>query len=170
MGMLARILPAEDEEVVALLTAELQKQGVRIQTGVRVEKVAVGADGVTATLADGSVVTVSKVLVSIGRRFNTGGLGLTQAGVSLGRRGEILVNERMETTAPGVYAIGDVVGKALLAHVASAQGKVAVRNILGHPTTMRYDVIPAGIFTFPEIGRGGVAELDAKEQGRDDKL
>ncbi len=170
MEMLPRILPAEDEEVVALLTAELQKQGVRIQTGVRVEKVAVGADGVTATLADGSAVTVSKVLVSIGRRFNTGGLGLAQAGVSLGRRGEILVNERMETTAPGVYAIGDVVGKALLAHVASAQGKVAVRNILGHPTTMRYDVIPAGIFTFPEIGRVGLTEQEAKQQGLEIKV
>src|SRR2546422_747829 len=99
-----------------------------------------------------------------------GGLGLAQAGVSLGRRGEILVNERMETTAPGVYAIGDVVGKALLAHVASAQGKVAVRNILGHPTTMRYDVIPAGIFTFPEIGRVGLTEQEAKEQGLEIKV
>src|SRR6266705_15480 len=170
MEMLPRMLPAEDEEVAALLAAELQKQGVRIQTGVRVEKVAVAAGGVTATLADGSAVTVSKVLVSIGRRFNTGGLGLERAGVSLGRRGEILVNERMETTAPGVYAIGDVVGKALLAHVASAQGKVAVRNILGHPATMRYDVIPAGIFTFPEIGRVGLTEQEAKEQGLEIKV
>src|SRR6266852_6363413 len=170
MEMLPRILPTEDEEVVALLTAELKKQGVRIQTGVRVEKVAVGADGVTATLADGSAVTVSKVLVSIGRRSNTGGLGLAQAGVSLGRRGEILVNERMETTLTGVYAIGDVTGKALLAHVASAQGKVAVRNILGHPTTMRYDVIPAGIFTFPEIGRVGLTEQEAKQQGLEIKV
>ena len=170
MEMLPRILPAEDEEVVALLTAELQKQGVRIQTGVRVEKVAVGAGGVTATLGNGSAVTVSKVLVSIGRRFNTGGLGLAQAGVSLARRGEILVNERMETTLTGVYAIGDATGKALLAHVASAQGKVAVRNILGHPTTMRYDVIPAGIFTFPEIGRVGLTEQEAKEQGLEIKV
>ena len=132
--MLPRILPTEDEEVAALLAAELKKQGVTIQTGVRVEKVAVGAEGVTTTLAEGGSVTTAKVLVSIGRRFNTGGLGLEQVGVSVGRRGEILVNEWMETTQPGVYAIGDVVGKAMLAHVASAQGKVAVRNILGHPT------------------------------------
>src|SRR5437899_6390897 len=167
--MLPRILPTEDEEVAALLAAEFKKQGVTIQAGVRVEKVAVGAEGVTTTLAEGTV-TTSKVLVSIGRRFNTGGLGLEQIGVSLGRRGEILVNERMETTAPGVYAIGDVVGKALLAHVASAQGKVAVRNILGHPTTMRYDVIPAGIFTFPELGRVGLTEQEAKEQGLEIKV
>src|SRR5436309_12810694 len=123
-----------------------------------------------ATLAYGSAVTVSKVMVSIGRRFNTGGLGLAKAGVSLGGRGEILVNERMETTAPGVYAIGDVVGKAMLAHVASAQGKVAARNILGHPTVMRYDVIPAGIFTFPELGRGGLTEQRARQQGRERML
>src|SRR5256885_15610942 len=103
--------PSEDEEVAAQLAAELQKQGVRIQTGVRVEKVAVGADGVTATLADGSAVTVSKVLVSIGRRFNTGGLGLAQAGVSLGRRRGSLVKERVEKPAPGVYALRDREGK-----------------------------------------------------------
>ena len=170
MEMLPRILPTEDEEVAALLAAELKKQGVTIQAGVRVEKVAVGAEGVTTTLADGGTVTTAKVLVSIGRRFNTGGLGLEQVGVSLGRRGEILVNERMETTLTGVYAIGDVTGKALLAHVASAQGKVAVRNILGHPTTMRYDVIPAGIFTFPEIGRVGLTEQEAKQQGLEIKV
>jgi len=168
--MLPRILPTEDEEVAALLAAEFKKQGVTIQTGVRVEKIAVGAEGVTTTLADGGTVITSKVLVSIGRRFNTGGLGLEQVGVSLGRRGEILVNERMETTLPGVYAIGDVTGKAMLAHVASAQGKVAVRNILGHPTTMRYDVIPAGIFTFPEIGRVGLTEQEAKQQGLEIKV
>ncbi len=170
MEMLPRILPTEDEEVAALLAAELKKQGVTIQAGVRVEKVAVGAEGVTITLADGSTVTTVKVLVSIGRRFNTGGLDLEQVGVRLGRRGEILVNERMETTLTGVYAIGDVTGKALLAHVASAQGKVAVRNILGHPTTMRYDVIPAGIFTFPEIGRVGLTEQEAKQQGLEIKV
>src|SRR2546425_1100899 len=170
MEMLPRILTTEDEEVATLLAAELKKQGVTIQAGVRVGKVAVGAEGVATTLADGGTVTTSKVLVSIGRRFNTGGLGLEQVGVSLGRRGEILVNERMETTLTGVYAIGDVTGKALLAHVASAQGKVAVRNILGHPTTMRYDVIPAGIFTFPEIGRVGLTEQEAKQQGLEIKV
>ncbi|TAL12103.1 MAG: dihydrolipoyl dehydrogenase [Nitrospirae bacterium] len=168
--MLPRILPAEDEEVSALLAAELKKQGVTILTNTRVEKAAVGAEGVTATLADGRTVASTKVLVSIGRRFNTGGLGLEEAGVQLGRRGEILVNERMETTAPGVYAIGDVTGKAMLAHVASAQGKVAVRNILGHPTTMSYDVIPAGIFTFPEVGRVGLTEQEARQRGMDVKI
>jgi len=168
--MLPRILPAEDEEVSALLTAELKKQGVTILVNVRVEKAAVSPDGVTTTLADGNTVSSAKVLVSIGRRFNTGGLGLEEAGVQLGRRGEILVNERMETTVPGLYAIGDVTGKAMLAHVASAQGKVAARNVLGRPATMAYDVIPAGIFTFPEVGRVGLTEQEARERGMEIKI
>lgn len=168
--MLPRILPTEDEEVSALLAAELKKQGVTILVNARVDKAAVGPDGVAATLADGSTVASAKVLVSIGRRFNTGGLGLEEAGVQLGRRGEIPVNERMETNVPGLYAIGDVTGKAMLAHVASAQGKVAARNILGRPATMSYDVIPAGIFTFPEVGRVGLTEQEARERGMDIKV
>ncbi len=168
--MLPRILPTEDEEVSALLAAELKKQGVTILVNARVEKATVGPDGVAATLADGSTVASAKVLVSIGRRFNTGGLGLEEAGVQLGRRGEIPVNERMETNVPGLYAIGDVTGKAMLAHVASAQGKVAVRNVLGRPATMSYDVIPAGIFTFPEVGRVGLTEQEARERGMEIKI
>ena len=172
--MLPRILPTEDEEVSALLAAELKKLGVTILVNARVEKVAVGPDGVSTTLADGNTVASARVLVSIGRRFNTGGktdeLGLEEAGVQLGRRGEILVNERMETNVLGVYAIGDVTGKAMLAHVASAQGKVAVRNILGRPATMSYDVIPAGIFTFPEVGRVGLTEQEARQRGMEIRI
>jgi len=168
--MLPRILPTEDEEVSALLAAELKKQEVTILANTKVDKVAVGAQGVTTTLADGNRVTSAKVLVSIGRRFNTADLGLEKVGVTLGHRREILVNERMETSVSEVYAIGDVVGKAMLAHVASAQGKVAVRNILGHPTVMQYDVIPVGIFTFPEIGRVGLTEQEATQQGMDIKV
>jgi dihydrolipoamide dehydrogenase len=168
--MLPRILPAEDEEVSALLAAELKKQGVTILVGTPVDKVAVGVEGVTTSLVSGGPIISEKALVSVGRRFNTAGLGLEAAGVALGRRGEILVNERMETTCPGIYAIGDVVGKAMLAHVASAQGKVAVRNILGQPAEMRYDVVPAGIFTFPEVGRIGLTEQEARQQGMEVKI
>src|SRR5207248_1400311 len=128
-----------------LLAAELKKQGVTILVDTRVDKVSVGPDQVTTSLASGEPIISEKVLVSVGRRFNTAGLGLEDAGVVLGGRGEILVNERMETNHRSIYAIGDVVGKAMLAHVASAQGKVAVRNILGQPAEMRYDVVPAGI-------------------------
>ncbi len=168
--MLPRILPLEDQEVSVLLAAELKKQGVTILTGTRVDKVSVAADGVTTTFENGQSVLAEKVLVSIGRRFNTGNLGLDTVGLTVGRRGEIPVDEHMETALPGVYAIGDVVGKAMLAHVAAAQGKIAVKNILGRPSVMHYEVVPAGIFTFPEIGRIGLTEEEARQQGMDIKV
>ena len=143
---------------------ELKKRGVTVLTGTTVERLERSPTTITAHLKDGTQVAAEKLLVSVGRGLNSRGIGLEQVGVQTGRRGEILVNERMETTVPGIYAIGDVVGKVMLAHVASAQGKVAVENIMGHQATVRYDVIPAGIFTLPEIGRVGVTEQQARER------
>jgi dihydrolipoamide dehydrogenase len=105
------------------------------------------------------------MLISIGRRMNSRGLGLESVGVKTGSREEIVVNEHLETSVPGVYAIGDVTGKSMLAHVASAQGKVAAANVMGMTQSINYDVIPAGIFTLPEIGRVGLTEQQAREQG-----
>jgi dihydrolipoamide dehydrogenase len=163
--LLPRILPLEDEEMSSMMARELAKRGVTVQTGTTVEKVDRGAC-VRATLKDGTVVEVEKLLVSVGRGFNSKGIGLEKVGAQLGRRGEILVTSRMETNVPGIYAIGDVVGKAMLAHVASAQGKVAVENILGHPREIDYRVVPAGIFTLPEIGRVGLTERQAREEAQ----
>lgn len=164
--LLARVLPTEDEEISSMMERELKKRGVTLCTGTTVDRFERSDIIVTVHLKDGTTVTVEKLLVSVGRGFNSHGIGLERVGVQTGRRGEILVNDRMETNIPGIYAIGDVVGKAMLAHVASAQGKVAVENIMGHPTTVRYDVIPAGIFTLPEIGRVGLTEQQAREQVR----
>ena len=140
---------------------------MKVLTGTTVERLERSPTTVTAHLKDGTQVAAEKLLVSVGRGLNSGGIGLDKVGVQTGQRGEILVNERMETTVPGIYAIGDVVGKAMLAHVASAQGKVAVENIMGHQTTIRYDVIPAGIFTLPEIGRVGLTEQQARKRVQD---
>ncbi len=165
------VLPLEDEEVSVLMARELKKRGVEVNTGTTIERMVVQDGVVRATLKDGTTLEAEMLLVSIGRGFQSRDIGVENAGIVLGRRGEILVDERMHTNVPGVYAIGDVVGKAMLAHVASAQGKVAVENILGHPITIRYDVIPAGIFTLPEVGRVGLTERQAREQvqaaGRD---
>lgn len=161
--LLPRILPMEDEEMSSMMARELAKRGVTVLTGTTVEKVDRGVR-LRATLKDGTVVEVEKLLVSVGRGFNSKGIGLEKVGVQVGRRGEILVNDRMETNVLGIYAIGDVVGKAMLAHVASAQGKVAVENILDHPREIDYRVVPAGIFTLPEIGRVGLTERQAREE------
>jgi dihydrolipoamide dehydrogenase len=161
--MLPRLLPLEDEEIGQFMERELKKRGVEIRTGTTVDKLEQSQESLNTVFKDGSRSAVDQVLVSVGRGFNSRGIGLEKASVQVGSRGEIFVNDRMETNVAGIYAIGDVVGKAMLAHVASAQGKVAVENILGEPRTMNYDVIPAGIFTLPEIGRVGLTEQQARE-------
>jgi len=162
--LMDRVLPLEDEDVSSTMSRELKKRNVTVITGTTVERLDRREHGVSANLKDGQTVEAEVLLVSVGRGLNSRGIGLEGVGVQTGRRGEILVNAQMETSVPGIYAIGDVTGKAMLAHVASAQGKVAVEHILGHRTSMRYDVVPAGIFTLPEIGRVGLTEAQARER------
>lgn len=162
--LVPRLLPLEDEEISQMMEREMKKRGVDIRTGVTVDQIVRQPEVVTAHLRDGLSLDVEQVLVSVGRGFNSRGIGLEKAGVQVGTRGEIVVNDRMETNVAGVYAIGDVVGKAMLAHVASAQGKVAVENFMGHSRTIDYDVIPTGIFTLPEIGRVGLTEQQARDR------
>ena len=162
--MMPQILPLEDEEIASFMARELKKRGVELCVGTTVEKVERQPGLVRATLTDGTVVETEQMLVSVGRGFNSKGIGLEKAGVQVGKLGEILVNDRMETNVRGIYAIGDVVGKAMLAHVASAQGKVAVQNILRHTSKVSYNLIPVGIFTLPEIGRVGLTEQQAREK------
>lgn len=163
--MLPSVLPLEDEDTVATLTRELKKRKVQLFLNTQITKWSAVDQGVQATLGSGEELVADIMLISVGRRMNSGRLGLDTVGVDLGDRGEILVNERMETSVPGIYAIGDVTGKSMLAHVASAQGKVAVSNAMGQPQSINYDVIPAGIFTLPEIGRVGLTEAQARERG-----
>src|SRR5215510_2246595 len=164
--LMAHALPLEDSDVSSTMERELKKRGVTVLTGTTVERLERSQSTITAYIKDGTQVVADKLLVSVGRGLNSRGIGLEQVGVQTGRRGEILINDQMETSVPGIYAIGDVVGKAMLAHVASAQGKVAVENIMGHQASVRYDVIPAGIFTLPEIGRVGMTEQQAREQAQ----
>lgn len=163
--LLDTILSTEDKQVVRTVAKSFKALGIEVKTGVTVERVVAGDfDGgsVKTTLAGGEEIITAKALVSIGRSFNSTGLGLEELGVELDR-GSIKVNERMETNIKGVYAIGDVVGGMLLAHVASTEGAVAVKNALGKSEVMDYSVIPAGIFTDPEIASVGLREKDAKE-------
>ncbi len=168
--MLSCLLPSEDEEVSAFIERELKKRNVRIIVGNSVKHVRKTNVGIAANLTGGEQLVCDAVLVSAGRRFNSKGIGLEEVGVKLGSKGEIEVNDHLETNVPGVYAIGDVVGKAMLAHVASTQGKVAVDNIVGNSKTMNYEVVPAGIFTLPEIGRVGLTERQIREQGVSPKI
>ena len=162
LELMPRLLPLEDEEISSTIERELKKRGVTVMTGKTVEKAARSSESLALSLKDGTTIITEKLLVSVGRGFNSQGIGLEQVGVALGRRGEVLVDEHLRTNVPDIYAIGDVTGKAMLAHVASAQGLVAVENILGHQRAIDYSVIPAGIFTLPEIGRVGLTEQQAR--------
>ncbi len=163
--MMPSLLPTEDPDTVALLTREMKKRKVQLYLGAQIREWSKSETGLHAVLSTGEELSADKLLISVGRRMNSERLGLEAIGVILGDRQEIVVDERMETSVPGIYAIGDVTGKSMLAHVASAQGKVAVANALGHAETMNYDVIPAGIFTLPEIGRVGLTEQEAQTRG-----
>lgn len=165
--LLPRAVSTEDEAVSKLLEKELKKKKIKLITEIKVEKVEVRDDGVHTFLSNGKELIAEKVLVSIGRAFNTNGIGLENAGVSTGPRKEIPVNEKLQTNVPHIYAIGDVTGGILLAHVASKQGLIAAENIMGADKKFDYSVVPAAIFTSPEIGSVGLREHQAKEKGLD---
>jgi dihydrolipoamide dehydrogenase len=164
--MMAHAISTEDEEMSGILERELKKAKIKLVTNEKVEKVDKGTDGMmVAKLSNGTEVRTERILVSIGRSMNSENLGLDNVGVVIGKRGEIMVNEKMETSVPGIYAIGDVTGNMMLAHVASRQGLVAAANALGGDSRMDYNVVPAGIFTMPEIGSVGLREKQAIEKG-----
>jgi len=164
--LLPRALSTEDEDMSDIIEREMKKAKITLITSSSVVNLAITAAGVmTAHLSNGQEVSTDAVLVSIGRSLNTEHLRLEDAGLEIGKRGEIPVNEKMETKTPGVYAVGDVTGRMMLAHVASRQGIIAAENCLGGDVRMDYSSVPAGIFTRPEIGSVGIREHQAREQG-----
>src|SRR5512146_274791 len=155
--MLTRAIATEDDEMADLIEREFKKAKIKLITNVKVDGLTRTDGGLlSARLSNGQEVGAEAVLVSVGRALNSGGLGLEDVGVKIGSRGEVLVNEKMETSVAGIYAVGDVTAKNMLAHVASHQGLVAVDNALGGAERMDYGVIPSGIFTMPEIGSVGL--------------
>ncbi|MEX2264092.1 MAG: dihydrolipoyl dehydrogenase [Bryobacteraceae bacterium] len=170
LEMLPRIVPAEDEEVSKELARVFRKQGIRIETGAKADQITRTATGVkvTMTLASGKQeeIEAEKLLVAVGRKPNTTGIGLENTRVETDR-GFIKTDQWMQTAEPGVYAIGDVVaGMPQLAHVATAQGMVAVAHMAGRPATpIRRERIPAATYTDPGIGSVGLTEAQARAQG-----
>jgi len=159
------ILPLIERDASRQMQTLLKRKGINIKTKVKIEKVEKSGDKVTAILEGGDTIEADKILISIGRVMNTSGLGLEEAGVRLGQRGEVLVDEHLATGVPGIYAIGDITGKIQLAHVASAQALVAVDNIMGQPRQMNYDVVPNCIFTMPEVAGVGLTTQQCEEKG-----
>jgi len=166
--MLPSIIANEDDEVSAALTKSLTKRGVEIATGATVQSISDAGDmkRVTAQTESGpKTFDAEAVLVAVGRKANPAGLdGLLKAGLAM-ERGRVVANDHMETNLPGVYAIGDLVGRTWLAHVAMTEGEVAAERAMGHDSVMDYNVVPRPIFTFPEIASVGLTERQARERG-----
>ncbi|GMT47879.1 MAG: dihydrolipoyl dehydrogenase [bacterium] len=165
--MMPGAISTEDPEISRLLEKELKKKKIKLMTEVKVERVEGQHDGIHVGLAGGKELVAEKLLVSIGRSLNTEGIGLEAIGIKKGSRGEIEVNEHMETNIEGIYAIGDVTGGILLAHVASREGIIAAYNACGIEKKIDYSVVPAAIFTSPEIASVGLREDQASEKGID---
>lgn len=164
--LMDRMLPTEDSRVSKQMRSIFRKEGIDIRTETTVREVLeYGDDGIKVELSSGDVLEAEKLLVSIGRRFNSAGLGLEDLDVELDERGCILVNDKMETSVGGIYAIGDVVDGIMLAHVATFEGLVAAENATDGSSTMDYSVVPACIFTRPEIGSVGLNTDRASEKG-----
>ena len=168
--MLPRIVPLEDEDVSKELERLFKKSGIRVETGARVENVQRGENSVTftATFANGKQENfdVETLLVAVGRRPVTENMGLETTRVELDR-GFIKVDRAQQTAEPGIYAIGDVVGTTpLLAHVATAEGMIAVANIAGKPfTPINKNRIPNATYTEPGVASVGLTEAQARAAG-----
>lgn len=167
--MMPEILPLADAEVAAELRKSLARQGIAFHLDSRVTAVDRREEGMVVKIdGPGGQVDAAAdvVLVGVGRRPVIGDIGLEAIGVEITGHG-ISVDERMQTTVPGIYAIGDVTGKYQLAHVASHQGVVAAENAMGRSSTMSYKAIPSPVFTEPELASVGLTEVQAREGGYD---
>lgn len=168
LEMLPNILAPVDDEVRRLLARSLSRRGITIATNAKVESIADKGNlkEVTASTPQGEKSFSGEyVLVAVSRRANTSGLEqLFEQGLD-NDRGRVRVNRKMETNLPRIYAIGDLIHGAGLAHVASTEGEVAVDNAMGLSIEMDYNVVPNPIYTFPEIAFVGLTEAQAREKG-----
>jgi len=162
--MLPNLAPLEDEEVSAELARQFKKMGVNLLTDTKVESVS-KADGGVAVKAGGQTLNAEKVLVAIGTTPNTENIGLEAVGVKVERRA-VVADDRLRTNVPNVYAVGDVNGKLMLAHVGSAQGIVAADTIAGREVReLDYLALPRCTYCIPQVASIGLTERQAKEQG-----
>ncbi|MCB1181646.1 MAG: dihydrolipoyl dehydrogenase [Chlamydiia bacterium] len=165
--LLPTIISTEGRNVSDALTASFKDQGIKIETGTVVVDIERKSTGISIVCANCKRFDVSMCLIAVGRTFNSHGIGLDRAGVIVAEDGTIPINDQMQTNVPHIYAIGDVTGKWILAHVASHQGMVAADHATGHSAVMMYHAIPSVIFTHPEIGTIGLTLERAINEGYD---
>ena len=171
--LLPTILPLEDADISAELNKSFRKRKIEVLAGAKIAGATVGKDSVTLSLTapEKRELTVEKVLVAAGRAPNVEGIGLEAQGVKLTDRGFIKINERMETSAQGIYAVGDVAGPPMLAHKGSREGVVLAELLAGqHPHLVNYGNIPNATYCHPEVASIGLTEQQCKEKKLDYKV
>ena len=164
-----KLLRGFDEDLRDGVMEALTRRGIRIVTGTRFASIAPGLDGSrTVALTSGEQIVADQVLMAIGRTPNTAGLGLQKIGVGLGERGEIKVDRFSATSAPGIYAVGDVTDRVNLTPIAIREGHAFADTVFGgKPTAIEHDLVPTAVFTTPEIGTVGISEDEARRRGHD---
>jgi dihydrolipoamide dehydrogenase len=166
LELLERILPGEAPEVAQLLHESLTHRGVKISTSCTFRSIERTNGAVKIALKD-TTISSDQLLIAIGRLANTQNIGLETIGLATRPNGTIAVNDRLETSLPGIYAIGDITGAWQLAHYASHQGLTAADNAAGHPAHMDSSAVPSVIFTDPEIASVGLSLDKARQSGFD---
>ena len=167
---LPRIASTFDEDITQALQKLLQRQGLKFHLGTYVESAEKTEGGVKLTAAKGDKkleLEAEKLLVAVGRKPNTGGLGTAEAGVELDEHGCIKIDAEWQTSVSGIYAIGDVVAGPMLAHKAEQEAIAAVERMVGQPGSVNYDAIPWVIYTSPEVATVGLTEAEAVEKGHE---
>lgn len=165
--MLPDIVANMDQDIVKPLKEKFTKSGIEIHTNTKVVSISESSEGLsvnTESKGEKEVFTAQKVLLSIGRKPVTNNLSLENTGV-VTNRGAVVVNKNMQTNIQNIYAIGDSIGGVMLAHVASAEGIVAVDSIMGKKPTIDFKTIPYCVYTKPELAGVGLTEMQAKEKG-----
>jgi len=167
--MLPLLVPLEDEEISAELDKAFKKRGIKVLTDHRVESIETTETGVKVKVSSQAgelSLEAEQALVAIGFSANGRGLGLEELGVKVSERGTVEVDEHLATNITGIWAIGDVTGKLMLAHVGSAQGIVCAENIAGADTiSLNYEMMPRATYCQPQIASFGLTEAQAKERG-----
>lgn len=173
--LLPRVLPLEDEEISKAFEKAITRQGIKVMTSTRVEAVKLKKGGIVATAVDESggklKLEAEKILVATGRKPLTAGVGLENTRAVVDERGFVDVDEYMRSAEPGLYAIGDIVPTAMLAHLGSHEGMLAVDHLLGrHATPINYERVPSCTYCDPEVGSVGLTEEEARKRGYDVKV
>ncbi|MEM7735687.1 MAG: dihydrolipoyl dehydrogenase [Deinococcota bacterium] len=164
---LDRIMPTMDAEIAKDALRSFKKQGLKFKLGCKVTAAKVQDGKCVVEIEGQDAINCDRVLIAVGRRPNTDGLGLEAVGITPDKRGFIPVDDHFQTQVPGVYAIGDVIGGAMLAHKAEEEGVACVEGIVGQPVHVNYGAIPGVAYTEPEIASVGKTEEELKDAGVD---